>query len=74
MLARPKEIAYKDVKKVLEHEGWILDRVKGSHHIYVKKDGTLYPLVLPVHGKMLKAHYIREIVELLELEEKYGEK
>ncbi|TDO66953.1 putative RNA binding protein YcfA (HicA-like mRNA interferase family) [Flavobacterium chryseum] len=36
----------KDLFKLLEDDGWILDRVKGSHHVFrhPKKDGIV---VLP---------------------------
>lgn len=39
----------------LERNGWILARIKGSHHIY-KKPGNMALLTIPVHGGMsLKA-------------------
>jgi predicted RNA binding protein YcfA (HicA-like mRNA interferase family) len=33
----------------LEKNGWILRRIKGSHHIYAKP-GVSALLVVPVHG------------------------
>ncbi len=75
MLARPKEMVYKDIKKVPEHEGWTLDRTRGSHLIYIKGYGTeTLPITLPIHKGIVKGHYIKEIAKVLELEEKYGEK
>lgn len=38
----------KDLLKQLYLNGWVIDRIKGSHHILKKGDETL---VLPVHGK-----------------------
>jgi predicted RNA binding protein YcfA (HicA-like mRNA interferase family) len=38
----------KEVAATLEAHGWVLDRIKGSHHIYVK-DGQRSILV-PFHG------------------------
>ncbi|WP_434064621.1 type II toxin-antitoxin system HicA family toxin [Symbiopectobacterium purcellii] len=32
--------------KLLEINGWVLDRVKGSHHIFVK-DGKDYHITVP---------------------------
>jgi len=39
----PKEIA-----KKLEAHGWILDRIKGSHHVYAKEGFRSIPV--PFHG------------------------
>jgi predicted RNA binding protein YcfA (HicA-like mRNA interferase family) len=36
----------KDFVKLLKKNGWILDRIKGSHHI-MRKNGTI--LSVPVH-------------------------
>jgi predicted RNA binding protein YcfA (HicA-like mRNA interferase family) len=38
----------KEVAKKLEAHGWVLDRIKGSHHTYVK-DG-FRPIPVPFHG------------------------
>ncbi|MDR2193960.1 MAG: type II toxin-antitoxin system HicA family toxin [Treponema sp.] len=32
----------------LQKNGWVLDRIKGSHHIFVKADHR--PLPVPFHG------------------------
>ena len=37
----------KQIIKILEKEGWTLNRVAGSHHI-LEKDGKAVPV--PVHG------------------------
>jgi predicted RNA binding protein YcfA (HicA-like mRNA interferase family) len=37
----------RDVLKLLEANGWVLDRVRGSHHILVKGSATVS---VPVHG------------------------
>ena len=39
----------KDIIKRLEKEGWILDRIKGSHHI-MRKENELRDIPIPVHG------------------------
>lgn len=38
----------KEVIKLLETNGWHLDRITGSHHIMVKENKTV---VVPLHGK-----------------------
>lgn len=37
----------KEVIRLLAKNGWILDRIKGSHHIMIKENKTLS---VPVHG------------------------
>ena len=34
---------------LLEERGWVLDRVRGSHHIY-KQAETKQTIPIPVHG------------------------
>lgn len=38
----------KDAVKKLKDNGWVLDRIKGSHHI-MKKEG-FRPVPVPVHA------------------------
>lgn len=42
-----KNMSGKDFVKKLIKSGWVLDRVKGSHHI-MRKDGVC--VSVPVHG------------------------
>lgn len=44
-----KSISGKKLCKILERQGWVLKRVKGSHHIYAKQ-GEQSILSVPVHG------------------------
>ncbi len=37
----------KELIKLLQQQGWILDRIQGSHHILIRGDKTLS---VPVHG------------------------
>ena len=37
----------KELIKLLQQQGWILDRIQGSHHILVREDRTLS---IPVRG------------------------
>lgn len=39
----------KEIIKVLEENGWYLDRIKGSHHIY-KNDQLKTSVPIPIHG------------------------
>ncbi len=38
----------KDLRKIFESNGWILDRIRGSHHIMVKDGRRAIPI--PTHG------------------------
>ncbi len=39
----------KRIIKILKKNGWKLNRIRGSHHIFTK-DGVQRPVVVPVHG------------------------
>jgi predicted RNA binding protein YcfA (HicA-like mRNA interferase family) len=38
----------KELKKLLEANGWRLDRISGSHHIMIREGDRSIPI--PVHG------------------------
>ena len=38
----------KQVIKILKKNGWKLDRIRGSHHVFTKA-GVQRPVVVPVH-------------------------
>lgn len=42
----------KDIIKILEKKGFVLDRVKGSHHIFIHPE-TRQRVVVPLHKKDL---------------------
>jgi len=42
-----KAISGKEFAKLLEKKGWVLQRVSGSHHIYVR-EGTPIRLSVPI--------------------------
>lgn len=44
-----KQVTGKELAKALERKGWVLVRIKGSHHIYVKH-GHREKIVIPIHG------------------------
>ncbi len=51
----------KKVIKILESKGFVLDRVKGSHHIYYNPE-TKRRVVVPVHKKDLPKGTLLEIL------------
>jgi predicted RNA binding protein YcfA (HicA-like mRNA interferase family) len=38
----------KQLKKILEEHGWLLDRISGSHHIMIHEGFRSIPI--PIHG------------------------
>lgn len=38
----------KQIIKMMEKHGWVLDRISGSHHIMIKENYRSIPV--PVHG------------------------
>ncbi|MBW4509961.1 MAG: type II toxin-antitoxin system HicA family toxin [Scytonematopsis contorta HA4267-MV1] len=53
----------KELAKLLERNGWVLLRVKGSHHVYVKS-GNPSKISVPIHGnKDLKIGLLRNLLK-----------
>ena len=44
-----KPVSGKRLRKVLEARGWVLVRVKGSHHVF-EKPGVAGTVHVPIHG------------------------
>ena len=62
----PNNVTFGDIRKLLELEGFDLDRIIGSHHIF-KRDEIV--LVIPVHNNRVKSVYVKRVVELIEGEQ-----
>ncbi len=64
-----KSISGKELAELLERNGWVLLRVKGSHHIYGKQ-GSVVRISVPIHGKKpLKIGLLKHILGLAGLSE-----
>ncbi|MBI4556335.1 MAG: type II toxin-antitoxin system HicA family toxin [Candidatus Hydrogenedentes bacterium] len=60
----------KELARVLEHHGWSLLRVHGSHHIY-GRPGSVVRLSIPIHGnKPLKVGLLKHLLKQAGVEEK----
>jgi predicted RNA binding protein YcfA (HicA-like mRNA interferase family) len=59
-------VTFGDIRKLLELEGFDLDRITGSHHIFKKNEIVL---VIPVHNNRVKSVYVKRVVELIEGEQ-----
>jgi len=59
-----KNMKSNELIKLLYKNGWVLDRIKGSHHIYKKDNNTIS---VPVHGnKDLKIGTLKSILKKME--------
>jgi len=52
----------KELMRKLERQGWKLDRVKGSHHIFYN-DKAKRPVVVPLHGNDIPEIWANEILK-----------
>lgn len=59
----PNDATFSDIRKLLEQEGFMHDRVTGSHHVFTKDEITF---VVPVHNNKVKTIYVKRVVELIE--------
>ena len=58
------QLRYAEVLRLVESYGWVLIRIRGSHHVFRLPDGTIF--VVPVHRGKVKYAYVREIKKLIE--------
>jgi len=59
----PNDATFSDIRKLLEQEGFVLDRITGSHHVFTKDEITF---VVPVHNNKVKTIYVKRVIELVE--------
>jgi predicted RNA binding protein YcfA (HicA-like mRNA interferase family) len=59
----PSEVRFPELRKLLEQHGWTLDRIKGSHHVFVRKGGPI--VVLPVHRGRCSWRYKKLVDEAI---------
>ncbi|MDX6765728.1 MAG: type II toxin-antitoxin system HicA family toxin [Candidatus Methylacidiphilales bacterium] len=64
-----KQVSGKELAKAIQSKGWVLARIKGSHHIFVK-EGRRERIVIPIHGQQsLKIGLLRALMKIAELSE-----
>ncbi len=55
--------------KLAEQNGWLLARISGSHHVYIKK-GRIERVVIPIHGnRTLKTGLQRSLMKIIPVAE-----
>jgi predicted RNA binding protein YcfA (HicA-like mRNA interferase family) len=64
-----KAVSGKEFARLLEQKGWILMRVKGSHHVYMKP-GNPVRISVPIHGNTpLKIGLLRHFMKIADIQE-----
>ncbi len=64
-----KQVSGRELARAIRLRGWLLARVKGSHHIFTK-DGRRERIVIPIHGsKPLKVGLLRALMKIAEVTE-----
>jgi predicted RNA binding protein YcfA (HicA-like mRNA interferase family) len=59
----PQNATFADLRNLLEYEGFYLDKVTNSHHIFIYAE-TIF--VMPIHNGKVKAIYVEKILELID--------
>jgi predicted RNA binding protein YcfA (HicA-like mRNA interferase family) len=60
---RYKSISADELRTLLRHLGWRLDRCKGSHEQWIKNGRVV---TLATHGQELKTYQIKQFLEAIE--------
>jgi predicted RNA binding protein YcfA (HicA-like mRNA interferase family) len=64
-----KQVSGRDLARIIQHRGWTLARVNGSHHIFTMP-GRRERIVIPIHGNHpLKTGLLRSLMKLANLNE-----
>ncbi|MCY7376879.1 MAG: type II toxin-antitoxin system HicA family toxin [Pyrinomonadaceae bacterium] len=59
----PNNVTFAQIRKLLEQEDFMLERITGSHHVF-KRGTTIF--VVPVHKNKVKAVYVKRVIEIIE--------
>jgi predicted RNA binding protein YcfA (HicA-like mRNA interferase family) len=60
----PSEKRFAGIRRLLERDGWTLERIRGSHHTF-KKPGSRN-ILIPVHGGKVKPFYVKEVEKIIQ--------
>jgi hypothetical protein len=59
----PQNATFADLRNLLEYEGFCLDKVTDSHHVFIYAE-TIF--AIPVHNSKVKAIYVEKVLDLIE--------
>ena len=64
-----KQVSGKELAKAIQKKGWVLARIKGSHHVFIKA-GRQERIVIPIHDNQpLKIGLLRAQMKIADLVE-----
>lgn len=64
LMEEPNEMRLSQISNILLHFGYKLDRIHGSHYIFVKPGSE--SIILPVHKNKITKHYLKDLKELIQ--------
>ena len=64
-MAQEVLLSSKEMMRLLREHGWMLVRVRGSHHVFVKL-GKPWHITLPHPEKDLAAGTLKKIIKMME--------
>lgn len=73
ILARPKEVEFRDVRRLLESHGWYLYQHGGSHASF-RLPGRLPVIVPTVSGRKVRGNYLKGVLDAIGIEAKCDER
>ena len=59
----PQNSTFADLRNLLEYEGFYLDKVTDSHHIFIYAE-TIF--AIPIDNDRVKTIYVEKVLELIE--------
>jgi predicted RNA binding protein YcfA (HicA-like mRNA interferase family) len=59
----PHNATFSDLRRLLEVEGFVLERITGSHHVF-RREGAVF--VVPVHNNRMKSVYVKRAIAIIE--------
>jgi predicted RNA binding protein YcfA (HicA-like mRNA interferase family) len=63
----PRDADMQELETLLLRFNFVLERITGSHHIYrYTEEKRIIKVVVPLHGRKVKAVYVKRAVQLLD--------
>jgi predicted RNA binding protein YcfA (HicA-like mRNA interferase family) len=63
----PVGVKYTEIETLLSRFGFTLQRVTGSHHIFIYEDeSNPINVIIPVHGNAVRAIYVKDALAIID--------
>jgi predicted RNA binding protein YcfA (HicA-like mRNA interferase family) len=63
--SNPAGVRFRDLVRLVEAVGFVLDRQKGSHRVY-RREGLTARINLQPQGSMAKVYQVRQVLSVIE--------